>query len=74
MRCVAGSTIYSCMLNRRGCVEADLTVSVLSPGADTGLHDPHFDGKSSKRLVTVYYVYVKYILLLLLLLRLRLRR
>ncbi|KAK2188591.1 hypothetical protein NP493_127g01000 [Ridgeia piscesae] len=38
-----GSTVYSCMLNRRGGVEADLTVSVLSPGTDTGPHD--FDGR-----------------------------
>lgn len=45
MRKDPGSTVYSCMLNKRGGVEADLTVSVLSLGTDTGPHDPHFDGR-----------------------------
>lgn len=31
--CVAGSTVYTCMLNKMGGVEADLTVSRLEPGA-----------------------------------------
>lgn len=31
--CVAGTTVYTCMLNKRGGSEADLTVSRLEPGA-----------------------------------------
>uniref|UniRef100_A0A1E1X2L8 Putative dimethylglycine dehydrogenase n=1 Tax=Amblyomma aureolatum TaxID=187763 RepID=A0A1E1X2L8_9ACAR len=38
-----GSTIYTCMLNSRGMVEADLTVSVIAPGAGSPC-DPKFDG------------------------------
>ena len=34
------------MLNKRGGVEADLTVSVLSQGGDTGPHDPQFKGNT----------------------------
>lgn len=30
--CVAGTTVYTCMLNKRGGSEADLTVSRLEPG------------------------------------------
>ncbi|KAK8776628.1 hypothetical protein V5799_030030 [Amblyomma americanum] len=37
------STTYTCMLNSRGMVEADLTVSVISPGAGSPC-DPKFDG------------------------------
>lgn len=31
--CVSGSTVYTCMLNKRGGAEADLTVSRLESGA-----------------------------------------
>lgn len=31
--CVSGSTVYTCMLNKRGGTESDLTVSRLEPGA-----------------------------------------
>uniref|UniRef100_A0A667ZFP9 Sarcosine dehydrogenase n=1 Tax=Myripristis murdjan TaxID=586833 RepID=A0A667ZFP9_9TELE len=31
--CISGSTVYTCMLNKRGGAEADLTVSRLEPGA-----------------------------------------
>lgn len=42
---VPGSTVYSCMLNRRGGVEADLTISVLEPRGQGGPHDPRFEGR-----------------------------
>ncbi|XP_063887251.1 sarcosine dehydrogenase, mitochondrial-like [Scylla paramamosain] len=40
----AGSTIYTCMLNERGGVEADLTVSVCEGGEGTAC-DPSFEGR-----------------------------
>lgn len=39
----AGSTVYTCMLNERGGVEADLTVSVCEGGEGTAC-DPSFEG------------------------------
>ncbi|XP_074650089.1 sarcosine dehydrogenase, mitochondrial-like [Tubulanus polymorphus] len=38
-----GSTVYTCMLNKQGGVEGDLTVSVIEPGSG-GPHAPKFDG------------------------------
>lgn len=40
-----GSTVYTCMLNDRGCVEADLTVSVLEPEDGTSVCGPKFQGR-----------------------------
>jgi sarcosine dehydrogenase len=39
-----GSTIYTCMLNKRGGVEGDLTVSAMEPG-DGNICNPNFEGK-----------------------------
>ncbi|XP_064457515.1 sarcosine dehydrogenase, mitochondrial-like [Ornithodoros turicata] len=39
-----GSTIYTCMLNGQGMVEADLTVSIVAPGQGTSC-DPAFTGR-----------------------------
>ena len=38
-----GSTVYTCMLNKDGGVEADLTVSILNPGTGSA-HSPDFQG------------------------------
>lgn len=43
--CVAGSTVYTCMLNKMGGVEADLTVSRLEPGAANLPLAPQADGE-----------------------------
>lgn len=40
-----GSTVYTCMLNKRGGVESDLTVSRISPGSQASLA-PAFEGKT----------------------------
>lgn len=42
---VAGSTVYTCMLNNRGGAEADLTVSRLEPGAACLPLAPQSDGE-----------------------------
>ncbi|XP_043191499.1 sarcosine dehydrogenase, mitochondrial-like, partial [Amphibalanus amphitrite] len=39
-----GSVVYTCMLNNRGGIESDLTVSVLEPGQG-GPCDPSFQGR-----------------------------
>ena len=39
-----GSVIYTCMLNARGGVEGDLTVTVVEPG-DGRPHTPEFGGE-----------------------------
>ncbi|RMB93366.1 hypothetical protein DUI87_30060 [Hirundo rustica rustica] len=39
-----GSTVYTCMLNRQGGVESDLTVSRISPGAPGSPLAPAFEG------------------------------
>ncbi|XP_064648723.1 sarcosine dehydrogenase, mitochondrial-like isoform X2 [Lineus longissimus] len=44
IRKATGSTVYSCMLNKAGGAEADLTVSVLEPG-DGAPHSPAFEGR-----------------------------
>jgi len=36
--------VYTCMLNKHGGVEADLTVSAIEPGSGTSAHDPAFQG------------------------------
>lgn len=41
-----GSTVYTCMLNKRGGVESDLTVSRISPGDPASPLAPAFEGKS----------------------------
>lgn len=43
--CVSGSTVYTCMLNKRGGVEADLTVSRLEAGAANLPLAPQSDGQ-----------------------------
>lgn len=43
--CVSGSTVYTCMLNKRGGAEADLTVSRLEPGAANLPLAPPSDGQ-----------------------------
>lgn len=45
-RVPAGSTVYTCMLNRQGGVESDLTVSRISPGAPGSPLAPAFEGKT----------------------------
>ncbi|KAG0711741.1 Sarcosine dehydrogenase, mitochondrial [Chionoecetes opilio] len=40
----AGSTVYTCMLNQRGGVEADLSVSVCE-GGEGAAHEPGFEGR-----------------------------
>ena len=40
-----GSTTYTCMTNKSGGVEADLTVSVLEKGDGSNVVQPDFDGK-----------------------------
>ena len=54
-----GSTVYTCMLNRHGGVEADLTVSAIEPGSGTSVHDPAFHGMSASILVTAVNLFVK---------------
>ncbi|XP_066294122.1 sarcosine dehydrogenase, mitochondrial-like [Branchiostoma lanceolatum] len=39
-----GSTVYTCMLDKSGGIESDLTVSMISPGEGSAM-DPTFDGK-----------------------------
>ncbi|NWT37925.1 SARDH protein, partial [Chroicocephalus maculipennis] len=39
-----GSTVYTCMLNKRGGVESDLTVSRISPGDPSSPLAPAFEG------------------------------
>jgi len=41
---MSGSTVYTCMLNKHGGVEADLTVSAIVPGSGASAHDPAFQG------------------------------
>lgn len=41
-----GSTVYTCMLNKRGGVESDLTVSRISPGDPASPLAPAFEGKN----------------------------
>ena len=43
---LSGSTVYTCMLNRHGGVEGDLTVSAIEPGDGVSVHDPAFQGNS----------------------------
>ena len=38
-----GSTVYTCMLNKRGGVEADLTVSAIEAG-NGEVAEPQFEG------------------------------
>ena len=38
-----GKTIYTCMLNKQAGIEADLTVSLIEPGAGSAA-DPEFQG------------------------------
>lgn len=40
-----GSTVYTCMLNKQGGVESDLTVSRISPGDPASPLAPAFEGK-----------------------------
>lgn len=42
---LTGSTVYTCMLNKRGGVESDLTVSRISPGDPSSPLAPAFQGK-----------------------------
>ncbi|KAM4696751.1 sarcosine dehydrogenase, mitochondrial [Rhinophrynus dorsalis] len=39
-----GSTVYTCMLNKRGGTESDLTVSSITPGTPASALAPHFEG------------------------------
>lgn len=41
--------MYTCMLNQRGGVESDLTVSRISPGAPASPLAPTFEGKSPEQ-------------------------
>ena len=43
MRKSAGSTVYTCMCNKHGGTELDLTVSILDPGTGAP-HQPKFEG------------------------------
>lgn len=45
----AGSTVYTCMLNKRGGVESDLTVSRISPGEPGSPLAPAFQGMQQCR-------------------------
>ena len=44
-----GSTVYTCMLNKHGGGESDLTVSRISPGDPASPLAPAFEGKSPQR-------------------------
>lgn len=48
MICPSGSTVYTCMLNKKGGVESDLTVSRLEPGAAQLPLTPESNGKQRK--------------------------
>ncbi|KAM4662540.1 sarcosine dehydrogenase, mitochondrial [Discoglossus pictus] len=39
-----GATVYTCMLNKRGGTESDLTVSSITPGAPASALAPEFEG------------------------------
>ena len=41
----AGKTVYTCMLNKAGGIEADLTVSVIGEEEDQGCHQALKAGK-----------------------------
>ena len=53
---MSGSTVYTCMLNQHGGVEADLTVSAIGPGSGTAVHDPAFQGNIQLLKTTRKYV------------------
>lgn len=55
--CVAGSTVYTCMLNKRGGAEADLTVSRLEPGASNLPLAPESNGAKLRVFVCVCLFY-----------------
>ncbi len=44
---VAGTTVYTCILNQLGLVENDLTVSMVESG-DGAPYSPKFEGKTQK--------------------------
>lgn len=44
-----GSTVYTCMLNKNGGVESDLTVSMIKSGSG-GPYAPTFSGKLNMKL------------------------
>ena len=44
MHCVVGATTYTCMANKDGGVEADITVSVLEKGDGSSVIKPQFEG------------------------------
>lgn len=44
--CFAGATTYTCMANKDGGVEADITVSVLENGDGSSVIKPEFEGES----------------------------
>ena len=46
----AGQTVYTCMLNSLGRIEADLTVSVLGEEAHRNVHEGLNPGKVGKLL------------------------
>lgn len=49
--CVSGSTVYTCMLNERGGVESDLTVSRLEPSPAHLPLTPESNGKQHMRFI-----------------------
>lgn len=49
--CVSGSTVYTCMLNKRGGVESDLTVSRLEPSPAHLPLTPESNGKQHTRFI-----------------------
>ena len=46
---VAGSSIYTCMLNERGGVESDLVYHVLSSSLSSDELQPQFEGKPCRQ-------------------------
>lgn len=62
--CVSGSTVYTCMLNKRGGAEADLTVSRLEPGTANLPLAPQSNGEEQRERVCVcVYVCVVFIII-----------
>lgn len=55
---VSGSTVYTCMLNKRGGAEADLTVSRLEPGAANLPLAPQSNGEKQRESVCFFYCYI----------------
>lgn len=47
--CFLGSTTYTCMVNKDGGVEADLTVSVLTSGDGSSVVKPKFEGENNRK-------------------------